>query len=328
MLILTEYISPSEDDEGGPLKDKASYKFVQFLRRAGIDEKNVYPVIPLVTTYGRILGNKAASAKGLPEVENNRYLRAEYAKYLDILDRVIEERKPNLILATGALSSSVMLGEHVLDKVRGTVGEGRGGVKTIATYAPRQLHIEAQCWPILMSDLAKAKKENMFPEIRRKHRKIIIEPTLNDIRQYIDQVLSKADWLSIDIETAGDQITCIGFAPTPDEVMVIPFFAHGYPDQAYWPDLNQEIEAWRLVKEICELPVPSIGQNFMYDMTFLWANYKIPVPYFQEDTMLMHHSLQPELRKGLGFISSLHLNEPSWKHMRTANVGTHKDGDE
>jgi len=326
MLILTEFLSREEDFNGGALTDKSSYKFKQYLAQAGIKPDLIHPIIPEVTSYYSLLGRKIESAAGLPEVEHNKYLRERYAHHLTNLDKLILERRPNLILALGSLATAVMFGERVVDRVRGTIGIGRGGVKTIATYAPRQLHIEAQVWPIVLSDLAKAKAEDEFPEIRRKPRKIFVEPTLHDIRQYIDQRLRTADHISIDIETAGDQITCIGFAPTPDEALVIPFYAHNYPDQAYWPDLNQEIEAWRLVEEICNLPVPSIGQNFLYDMTFLWANYNIPVPHFAHDTMLLHHSLQPELKKGLGFIASLHLNEASWKHMR-ANVGTHKDGD-
>jgi hypothetical protein len=34
-----------------------------------------------------------------------------------------------------------------------------------------------------------------------------------------------------------------------------------------------------------------------------------------EDTMLLHHSLFPELPKGLGFLGSIYTNEASWKLM-------------
>ena len=35
-----------------------------------------------------------------------------------------------------------------------------------------------------------------------------------------------------------------------------------------------------------------------------------------EDTMLLHHAIHPEMRKGLGFLGSLYTSEPAWKLMR------------
>ena len=32
--------------------------------------------------------------------------------------------------------------------------------------------------------------------------------------------------------------------------------------------------------------------------------------------MLVHHALYPELNKGLGFLGSIYMNEPAWKHLR------------
>ena len=35
-----------------------------------------------------------------------------------------------------------------------------------------------------------------------------------------------------------------------------------------------------------------------------------------EDTMLLHHALQPESLKSLGFLGSVYTDEGSWKGMR------------
>jgi hypothetical protein len=32
--------------------------------------------------------------------------------------------------------------------------------------------------------------------------------------------------------------------------------------------------------------------------------------------MLLHHSLQPEMKKALGFLATIYTEEPSWKFMR------------
>jgi hypothetical protein len=44
-----------------------------------------------------------------------------------------------------------------------------------------------------------------------------------------------------------------------------------------------------------------------------------------DDTMLLHHSLQPESLKGLGFLGSLYCDEGPWKHMRAKHETIKKD---
>ena len=46
----------------------------------------------------------------------------------------------------------------------------------------------------------------------------------------------------------------------------------------------------------------------------------ITVPHAGEDTMLLHHSLQTEMEKGLGFFGATYTDEPSWKFMRLDNL--------
>ena len=41
--------------------------------------------------------------------------------------------------------------------------------------------------------------------------------------------------------------------------------------------------------------------------------------------MLLHHSLFPELQKGLGFLGSIYTNEASWKLMRGQDDSNKKD---
>ena len=54
----------------------------------------------------------------------------------------------------------------------------------------------------------------------------------------------------------------------------------------------------------------------MYDLSYIY-DAGINVRGLIEDTMLMHHVLQPELPKSLGFLASIYCNNPAWKHMRT-----------
>ena len=45
---------------------------------------------------------------------------------------------------------------------------------------------------------------------------------------------------------------------------------------------------------------------------------------FVDDTMLLHHALQPESEKSLAFLGSLYTDESAWKLMRQRGKTTIK----
>jgi DNA polymerase I-like protein with 3'-5' exonuclease and polymerase domains len=77
------------------------------------------------------------------------------------------------------------------------------------------------------------------------------------------------------------------------------------------------MKAWDWVRFLCTLEgKQNVGQNYLYDANFLWTKYGIPSLDMDEDTMLLHHALQPEMEKGLDFLSTIYSDEPKWKFMR------------
>ena len=69
-----------------------------------------------------------------------------------------------------------------------------------------------------------------------------------------------------------------------------------------------------------------ILQNAQYDLTYLWQTWGVWVKNVAEDTMLLHHALQPELEKGLGFLGSAYTDVPAWKNMRKISEVARKKG--
>jgi len=124
--------------------------------------------------------------------------------------------------------------------------------------------------------------------------------------------------LCVDIETdpwTTKQILCIGFAPTPQQAIVVPFMDKTKPDWNYWGSLEEEFEAYQWCRHHIENNV-LIGQNFLYDLQWLDRKFAIrAIPELCEDTMLMHHAMQPELEKGLGYLASTYTNEAAFKNM-------------
>jgi len=177
--------------------------------------------------------------------------------------------------------------------------------KVLPTYHPAAVLRQYELRPVTILDLQKAKREAGFPEIRRPEREIWIEPSIPDIERFYHEHIVGCSLLSVDIETAGRSITCIGFAPKPSLAIVIPFYDARRKGKHYWSDPRDESKAWRIIGEILEdKGIPKLFQNGLYDIAFLWRSMGLKTYGATHDTMLLSHALQPEALKGLGFLGS------------------------
>lgn len=290
---------------------------------AGIRLTNVFNFQPPGNRIEDLCGARWGD---LPAIRPGKYLRQEFVGELDRLREEIVCWAPNLIIALGATALWFASGTGQITKRRGAIAPSPYG-KYLATFHPAYLMRGA--WdqrPIVVADLMKAKRESTHPDIRRPARFIYIPDCIADIERIFLEI-EKASLLSIDIETAADQITCIGFAWTKEHSLVIPIFDTTKPDRCYWPEAIEPL-VWGWIRRLCGLPMPKVFQNGLYDLHFLWRRYGIAVANCAHDTMLLHHALQPEMQKGLGFLGSLYTDEASWKMMRPRGKGTVKREDE
>jgi len=279
----------------------------------------------------KLCGPKSDGIPGLPALIKGKFVLSHLSPELDRLYEEIKREQPNVIVALGATAAWALLRTAGIKAIRGATLPTHQAVsqrlsrefKVFPTYHPSAITREWSLRPVALSDLAKVKDEAAFPEVRRPQRFILIEPTLQDLAEYEERI-NAATRLSIDIETKGDQITCIGFAPSTDHAIVIPFWSADAPQGNYWRTLEEELLAWDYVRRWCSSR-PSVFQNGLYDIHFLWRRYGIICQQADHDTMLLHHAMQPEMEKGLGFLATLYTNEASWKFM--ARVGTSKKAD-
>lgn len=299
---------------------------------AGIHLTNVFNFQPQgIDENGQVRYNRVEDLcdkkwGNLPPIRPGKYLREEYVPELERLKAELREHKPNLIIALGATALWFLTGATTITKTRGTVAPSPYG-KMLATFHPAYLmRGEWRLRPIVVFDLIKAKREADHPDIKRPARFVYIPETLDDIERLLPE-LRAAERISIDIETAADQITCIGFAWSTQHALVIPIFDNSKPNRSYWSH-NDERQIWHYIRRICELPISKVFQNGLYDIHFLWRRYGIAPACCDDDTMLLHHALQPEVQKGLGFLGSIYCDEPAWKMMRPKGKGTIKREDE
>ena len=326
IAIVGEAWGVEEEKTKTPFSGAAGYELTKMLDEAGLHRAdifftNVFNLHPPGNRIEALCGGKETAIAGYPALTKGRFVRAEFIPELERLANELESVNPNIIIALGNTAMWALLGKTAISKYRGTTElstHTATGYKVLPTFHPS--YIIRGSWdqrPVAILDLMKAKRESEFPEIRRPKREIWIEPTLEDLETFHDRYITRDITLSVDIETTGNAITCIGFAPSPQVSLVIPFYDTRRKTRSYWHTADSESRAWQFVRRVLEHGSPrKLFQNGLYDIAFLWRAYGIKVMGASEDTMLLHHALQPESLKGLGFLGSVYSDEGSWKHMR------------
>lgn len=289
------------------------------LRRIDCHATNVFNLRPPGNKIEALCGDKDEGIEGYPPLAKGGYVRKEFAKELNRLADEIERYNPNLIVALGNTAAWAMLGKTTMKNLRGTVHLSThtiSGYKVLPTYHPAAIFRQYSLKPTTVLDLSKAKREASSPLVHRPERHIWIEPTLEDLYEFDRLYIQSCERLAVDIETYRDCITCIGFAPREDVAIVIPFPGFQRARADYWPSLGVQHRVYHFIKEVLRRPVPKVFQNGLYDIAFLLRAWGIGVSGVGHDTMLLHHALQPESLKGLGYLGSLYTSEGPWKQMR------------
>lgn len=336
LAIVGEAYGELEDQWKRPFVGPAGQELDRILADAGIERgevflTNVFNLRPLSNNIASLCGKKSDGdiAGHLPSLVPGLYLKSQYLSEVDRLYAELRDIKPNLAILLGNTACWALLGQTAISKIRGTcsVSPRIEGLKCLPTFHPAAVLRQYDLRHVTVLDFLKAKREREFPELRRPVRTIEIAESPGDIRAYIERYLKDAEYISFDIETAGEQITCIGFASSIDRALVIPFVDNRSATGSYWASLELEREAWQMAAEILLLPAMKLGQNVLYDVQYLWMKMGIPVANLAHDTMLLHHSLLPESDKGLGFLGSVYTNEPAWKAERPRGEKTIKRED-
>lgn len=257
------------------------------------------------------------------------YVKKEFEYELDRLADEIISIDPNLILCLGNTPLWALTNKTAVSKRRGTTVVSTHtveGYKLLGTYHPAAVLRQWELRPVTIIDLIKAKREAEYPDVRRPKCQIWIEPGVADIEDFIREYVIGCEYLSVDIETSGTRITEIGFSPRSDIAIVIPFDDTRRKDKCYWPDRHTEIEVWKIIRAVlADRAIRKVFQNGLYDIAFLWRAYGIKVYGAEHDTMLLHHALQPESLKSLGFLGSIYTDHGPWKTERGKSFTIKRD---
>jgi uracil-DNA glycosylase len=311
-------------------RDPALVEVIWGFHQGKVMRTNVFQLHPPGNDLQWFCGPKAVALAGYPALSGgSKYVRDEFEPELDRLASEVMAADPNLIICLGNTALWAFTGKTTITKFRGTTMLSTYtavGFKVLPTFHPAAIMRQWKNRPTVIADLMKAKHEATFPEVQRPHREAWIEPSLEDISSFVKDRARGCRLLSVDIETSGQRITCIGFAPDAGIGIVIPFDDPRQKGGSYWPSAACEVECWKIVRSVLEdASIPKLFQNGLYDIAFLWRGYGVKTMGAQEDTMLLSHALQPEGLKGLGYLGSVFSDEGAWKNMHSHRATIKRD---
>lgn len=195
-----------------------------------------------------------------------------------------------------------------LNKIRGSIYYN-DRLKIIPSLHPKDVLFNTQWEYRCRADWKKIKEElvnGIFESPVRNHN---ISPDLADIKAFLESLRHESA-VSMDIETWGGTIKCIGFAANERESIVIP------TEESYWRKrTGDELDvhnAWDLIQLICSHPCAKIMQNGLFDAWWL-LEYDIRVENYIYDTLAMHHALWPRDNHSLDYLASIYTRQPYWK---------------
>lgn len=305
LAIVAEKPSYDEIAQKRPLIGPTGQMLMRMLNRVGLKREDVY------------LSNavKRFDAVGNPTTEDIAREQPSLFRELSTLPNL------NCIVALGNSALVSLSNFHYND-----IGHRRGS-KILAFNRKKMIptfhtsYVVQGNWemgPVVEFDLARAKKESEFPEIRRPERYYNVLPTFREACDWLEHLEQDGEWLSFDIETrkAGPHmnwyLSTIAFASDPREGFCIPFSLQDR--KSYWP-IEQEAILWKRIQRLLALSGKRyVTQNGLFDCWHLYR-HGITTPYMARgfDTMYAHRYLAADLPHALDFLVSIYTEEEYYK---------------
>ena len=243
----------------------------------------------------------------------------EGQKYLSSFYQRIDNCKANVLVPLGNVPLWALTGLKAITKRRGSIlsadfllrndhtpdTKGRKVIPTIHPSAALRQYLYRH---YIAHDLKRALRESETPDINLMQRTLILDPTFNDIINYIKYC---HDYPSVgfDIEVTREEVSHISLAPMADHAMCIPLFEGR---ENFNP--HQEAAIWLELAKLLQNPkVKKISHNMAFDASFVYQKYGIRTRPI-DDTMIAFAVAFPDFPKGLDFVTSIYCNgEPYYK---------------
>ena len=328
IMIVGEAWGAQEEREGKPFVGNSGKELDSMLREAGIDPaKCFFTNVVNKRPHGNdmkqfFIETKVAKKHGAPCIRGLYPGEIALQGVID-LHKAIEIVQPKVIIAFGNYSmwalteGAFKIGNDKGFKVPTGITSFRGSqeraivndVPVLGTYHPAAVLRRWEWRNIVVHDLRARVPLALKNQWDEPPREFIIQPSFEQVMEYLHEVLFRAEnstypiLVANDIETVERCIECTAFATNSTTALCIPIMHDNM--KHYWePEAEAAIMA--TMKQVLEHPKVEIaGQNFIYDYQYYWWFYGIK-PNYRQDTMLAQHCAFPGMQMGLDYISSMY----------------------
>lgn len=316
VVFVGSFPTQEEVRNGEPFSAAGHYHFNSILNKTGLVKADSY------NTYLSKLYQPMSEREKWVRVRKHNYqykvsISDAYVQAREALKEELTGITANVIVAVGAEAMYALCGMLHINKRRGsiytcTLLERPDGTKykVIPIIDPITALKEFTYNYMIYRDLETKVKPNMeYPDIRLPERNYILAPTYTQTLEYLNKC-QQSDYVAFDIEVLNYEVSCISFAPNPNEAISIQLLAEGKRN-VFSPD--QETHIWLKIASILEdESIAKITQNGVFDATFLLDKYGIHTTNI-EDTMVAAGILQPDFPKGLDFLTSYYTLDNYYK---------------
>lgn len=307
ILLVGEAPGAEEHATGLPFVGNAGKTLNQLLPAAGLSRAEV-----LITNVAREQppGNKIDFF-----FEDSKCTKPKpiLSKWIQLLKEEIQELKPNIVVALGRTACWALTGNGSIKAARGYIWPSTlvPGAKVLPTWHPQACDYQYELrWPAIM-DLRKAVRNSETPDFPKDDRILKASPSKREFIDYLKYLYYEHEGpISLDVEnTVKAHIDIVGFADSDKHGMSFAFITNKEPRLS----CQDELEVWRWIDKVVSTK-ETILQNGSHDVGSLMHHNGIFTAKLKHDIMIMAHILWPELPRSLGFLASICLNVPAWKH--------------
>jgi len=356
IMLVGEF--PHEQDllNSAPFVGGPGYELRKMLQEVGIYFEHCYVTMVMKdrVPQGKVETIIATKKKDITHAHvycNGKYVLPSVVESLDQLRGEIERVKPNVVVTFGNLALWALTGEWGAGSWRSSIMDSTlvPGQKVIPTISPAMVMPQWRLRPLIVHDLARAKKQSAGPEIQRTVYNFLIRPTFEQACDYLEAMIQDATLykdnmgqrqkIGGDIETRAGHISCIAFAKSKTDAICIPFMQTPGPmpllpiqgknisDKQYEHMLHdydealaehqEKLSGYWAAEEEAELVF--LIYQLCQLVTIVGQNWNYDAQYFWrwwhficpsvKDTMIQQHSCFSNLEKNLAFLSSMYLDD-------------------
>ena len=319
IAIICDYPSSADRAAGFPLSDYAGKLFFELLTRRGILKNSCFITSVLqapvrdddITVH--LSGRKTCPSPEWRNV-NGKWVSAELAEGLERVRAELELVKPRLVITLGELALWGLTGSSGVSRWRGSrLGLPQWPFTIVPCLAPRGLVRDLTLSTLFQIDLGRAKAifdGQQLPRDYRFHIAPSFELASTVLDYLITQTQHRADDfpLSLDLETRAGHMACIGLAWSPEDAICLPLITTDDSKPFFYTEEEEAILVWKISRLLRHPRVLTVGQNIIYDCQYLYRHWGF-LPARTADTMIGHHSIYANMRKGLDFLSAMYAQD-------------------